>query len=555
MSKFVHLHVHSHYSLLNALPKIDEIIDRAVKYNMPAIALTDNGNLYGAIEFYKTCLKKKIKPIIGIDAYMALRGRKDKQAGVDNKRHRLVLLAKNDAGYKNLIKLTTLAHMEGFYYKPRMDKEILETHRDGLICIAPSFSSDITQAIKAHDLTKAYELVKWYKNIFGEDFYIEITHHPEIGGHENLMKELLQVARKENVSIVAAHDTYYLDPEDRKARETLLLVNTSGADSAEKNFGDESEEDFSFISQEKADELFKDLPDALENTIKIAEKCNLTIELGKWFFPNFILTNGLSYDEELRRLVYEGIPRRKIEVTNEVKKRIEYELEVIKNKGYAGYFLVVGDLLRHAHENHILTTIRGSVAGSIVTYLIGITNVDPIAYKLPFERFLNPERPSAPDIDMDYADNRRDEIIAYAKEKYGADKVAQIGTFGTMMARGAVRDTARAMGYPVAFADQIAKMIPMGAQGFPMTIERALKENPELKKLYEENADAKRIIDMAQKIEGCARHISVHAAGVVIAPRPLTDFVPLQFDPKGEEKIITQYDMHAVGEDGVGLLK
>lgn len=551
--RFIHLHTHSHYSLLTALPKVDDLVKTAKKMGMDAVALTDNGNLYGAIEFYKACKKAEIKPIIGIDAYVAARTRTDKQAGVDSRRSRLLLLAKNLDGYKNLIKLVTDSHLEGFYYKPRIDKELIEKYRDGLVCISPSFSGAISLALKMKDYDKAKELVAWHKEVYGaENFFLELTHHPEIENHQALMEDVKKIAKETDTPLVAAHDVYYMNPDDRPARETLMQVMSSGEGSDKSSFDDDSE-DFSFISPEKAEEYFKDVPEALDNCRKVADMCTVELELGKWVFPNYIVESGLSYDDELKRLVYAGIPRRGLKETPELIERVEYELKVIKDKGYAPYFLVVSDLLRHAHENDILTTIRGSVAGSMVTYLAHITNVDPMEYKLPFERFLNPERPSAPDIDMDYADNRRDEMIAYAKKKYGEDKVAQIGTFGTMMAKGSVRDVARAMGYPYAVGDTISKLIPMGAQGFPMTIERALNEVAELKEKYESDPDTRKIIDMAQKIEGCARHMGVHAAGVVIAPRPLTDFVPLQFDSKGDNKIITQYDMHAV--EDAGLLK
>lgn len=554
MSDFIHLHTHSHYSLLNALPKIDELVGEAKKHGMTALALTDAGNMYGSIEFYKVCKKKEIKPILGVDFYVAARTRTDMQAGIDNKRSRLVLLAKNHNGYKNLIKLVTLSNLEGFYYKPRIDEELIKKYFEDLVCISPSFSGEIAQALKNKNKEKALAKLNFYKTIYGSDnFFLEITRHPEIPNHEPLMKDLIAFAKETNTQIVAAHDVYYIHPEDREARDTLVLVNTLG-DASDKR--DESEdEDFSFISGERAEELFKDIPEAIANTKKIADMCNIDITLGKWIFPNFIVESGLSYDDELRRIVFEGIAKRKVQETKELIDRIEYELKVIKDKGYSQYFLVVWDLLHYSHANGILTNIRGSVAGSLVTYLAGITNVNPLEYKLPFERFLNPERPSAPDIDMDFADNRRDEVIEYARRKYGHDKVAQIGTFGTMMAKGSVRDVARSMGYPYEIGDKISKLIPMGAQGFPMTIERALAEVPELKEQYEKNADTKRIIDMAMKIEGCARHISVHAAGVVIAPTPLIENAPLQYDTKGEKKIITQYDMHDVGEDGIGLLK
>ena len=554
MSKFIHLHVHSHFSLLNALPKIPELVEAAKENGMSTLALTDNCNLYGAIEFYKECKKAGIKPILGIDAYVANRTRHDKEARVDNVRTRLVLLAQNEIGYKNLIKLVTAAHIEGFYYKPPIDKELIEKYSEGLIAICPSFSGDIAFAVQNEDTQKAKELITWYKKIFGEDrFYLEITHHPEVDRHEEKMKKLVELGKETDTPIMAAHDVYYINEKDRKARETLLSI--QGTDWSEKGGMNDREENFSFISGKDAEKFFKHIPKAIENTAKIADMCNLDMTLGKWLFPNFIVESGLSYDEELRRLVLEGAKKRKLELTPEANERIEYELKVIRDKGYAPYFLVVEDLLNYAHKNNILTTIRGSVAGSLVTYLAGITNVDPLVYKLPFERFLNPERPSAPDIDMDFADNRRDEVIEYAKNKYGHDKVAQIGTFGTMMARGAVRDVTRALGFPYNLGDQIAKIIPIGAQGFPMTIDRAFDEVPELKTLYKENKDVKEIIDMAKKIEGCARHISVHAAGVVISPIPLTDVVPLQYDTKGNNNIITQFDMHSVDENSAGLLK
>ncbi|HEY0221161.1 MAG TPA: DNA polymerase III subunit alpha, partial [Candidatus Paceibacterota bacterium] len=558
MSKFTHLHTHSHYSLLNALPKIPDLVNEAVKNEMTALALTDNCNLYGAIEFYQYCKKKEIKPIIGIDAYLAVRSRFDKES-VDKQRHRLVLLAKNNIGYKNLIKLVTLAHLEGFYYKPRIDKDLLEKYSEGLIAISHSFSGDIIQSLKLANKEKAEETLRWYKEVFketedGPNFYFEITHHPEIKGHEENMQKLISFAKETNTPIVAGHDVYYLKEEDRLARQTLLAIQSQNDEKIE-----DTEENFSFINQKEAQKYFKNIPEALENVSKIVDRCNLEISIGKWFLPNYIVESGLSYDDEFRRIAEEGIKKRGLSKTKEIEERMEYELEIIKTKGYAPYFLVVSDLLRFAHEHGILTTIRGSVAGSLVTYLAGITNVNPLEYNLPFERFLNPERPSAPDIDMDFADNRRDEMIEYAKKKYGEDKVAQIGTFGTMAARGAVRDVTRALGYPYSLGDSIAKLIPMGQQGFPMTIERAIKEEPELKRRYKEEEDVTKIIDMAKKIEGCSRHISVHAAGVVISPTPLTDYVPLQYDTKGGEngqhKIITQYDMHSVGEDGVGLLK
>ncbi len=550
--KFAHLHTHSHYSLLQALPKISELVEKAKSCGMEALALTDNGNMYGAIEFYKECKGAGLKPIIGVDAYLASRTRHDKQAGVDKDRFRLVLLAKNEIGYKNLLKMVTDSHLEGFYYKPRVDFELLEKYSEGLVCIASSYTSDISFSVRNRNLERAIELVSRYKKIFGaENFFLEITKHPEIDGHNEHMKMMFDFAQEQGVPVVAGADIYYLEKGDREAKETLQAV-MQGAEPKERSFND-YEEDFSFPSSEEMQERFADMPEALANVEKIVEMCNLELVLGKWVFPDIKVESGRSYDDELRELAYQGLEKRKIEKSEEVLTRLDYELGVIKTKGYSPYFLVVADLLHYAHSHGILTTIRGSVAGSLTTYCVGITNVNPIEYKLPFERFLNPERPSAPDIDMDYADDRRDEMIAYAKSKYGENKVAQIGTFGTMMARGSVRDTARALGFPYGLGDTIAKLIPMGAQGFPMTIDRAMNEVPELLELYKKDDDVKKIIDMAKKIEGCARHISVHAAGVVIAPTALTDFVPLQRDTKEGDQLITQYDMHAV--EDAGLLK
>jgi DNA polymerase III subunit alpha len=556
MAKFVHLHTHSHYSLLNALPTPKELVASAVKDNMSALALTDSGTLYGAIDFYKECKKAKIKPIIGVDSYLATRTRFDKEAGIDNQCSRLVLLAKNSAGYSNLIKIVTASFLEGFYYKPRIDRELLEKHKDGLIAIIPSFSGEIAQTLRGNDQVKAREILKWYTDTFTKNsVFIEVTRHSEIPGHNEQMDSLIAFGKANAVPLVAAHDTYYINPEDRRAREALVKIQ-SGTTFAEDSGFDDNPEDFSFISQDTAIEYFRDLPEALENTIKIAEMCDLTLELGRWIFPNLELSSGENYDDELKIIAYKGFQERGLEQTKELTDRLEYELSVIKTKKYASYFLVVADLMRFSRKHNIYTNIRGSVAGSLATYLTGITKINPLDYNIPFERFLNPERPSAPDIDMDFADNRRDEVIKYAKEKFGDDKVAQIGTFGTMMARASVRDIARALGHSYNTGDKIAKLIPIGAQGFPMSIKHALEITPELEEMYKKEHVVKEILDLAKKIEGKARHISVHAAGVVIAPTPLTDYVPLQFDPKGES-IITQYDMYSVSEEygGVGLVK
>jgi DNA polymerase-3 subunit alpha len=549
MSKFIHLHTHSHYSLLSALPKVGELIKTAKKDGMDAIALTDAGNMYATIEFIQECTKAEMKAIIGVDFYIAARTRLDKEHRVDNKHSRIVLLAKDMTGYRNLVKLVTRSNLEGFYYKPRIDRELMEELNEGIVAIIPSFNGDIASSLNHNNLEKAEEALSFYKKTY-KDLYIEITHHPEINGHEVSMKKLIEFARLHGVPIVAASDVYYLNKDDKRARDTVIAIQKN---SSLRDKDEDEDADFSFLTQDEAVKLFKNEPDALENSVKISEMCNVTIELGKWVFPKMILPEGTNADDELRRVVYEGFSKREIEQSPEVLERVEYELGVIRTKGYSPYFLVVADLLLYARTHGILSNIRGSVSGSMVTFLSGITNINPLEYEIPFERFLNPDRPSAPDIDMDYADNRRDEMVEYARQKYGHDKVAQIGTFGTMAARGSVKDVARAMGFPYSKGDQISKLIPIGSQGFPMTIEHALEIEPELKKLYNSDPETETIIDMAKKIEGNARHISVHAAGVVIAPTELTDFTPLQLDTKGETKIISQYDMYSIEE--AGLLK
>lgn len=554
-----HLHVHSHYSLLQAVPKIDELVKKAKEFGMDALALTDNGNLYGAIEFYKECTAKGIKPILGVDFYIAARTRHNKEGRLDTKRTRIILLAKDYDGYMNLVKLVTDSNIEGYYYKPRIDLELMQRYNKGLLCIIPFWNSCISEALKVDDTDVADVEYKNLVDTYGkENIFYEITRHDELDTHDKLEARVIAFIEKHNIEPVAANDVFYINPEDRRARMTMMSIQSGGG-------GDryaEDDADLSFLSPDRMIELFTDETNpkkdacykkALANTEAIANMCNLTIELGKWVFPKMELPEGKNADEALRDVVYAGFERRKIEKTEDVLKRVEYELEVIKNKGYSPYFLIVSDLLRFAKENEILSNIRGSVSGSMVTFLSGITNIDPLEFQIPFERFLNPERPSAPDIDMDYADDRRDEMVDYARRKYGIDKVAQIGTFGTMAAKGAIKDVTRALGFPYTLGDQISKLVPLGSQGFPMTIDHALEITAELKELYDHNPDVHTIIDMAKKIEGCARQVGVHAAGVVISPTALTDFTPLQYDTKGEQKIISQYDMYSIEE--AGLLK
>jgi DNA polymerase-3 subunit alpha len=552
MSRFIHLHAHSHYSFLEALPKIDELVEAAKKNGMEAVALTDSGNMHGAIEFYKEAVAAGIKPILGVDAYVAPRSRFEKDPTIDTKRSRLVLLAENNVGYKNLLALVTKSNFDGFFEKPRIDKDLLRIYHEGVIAIIPSFAGEVPLMLAAGDHNGAAAALSEYEGIFGKgNIFLEITHHPSVPGHEEKMKKVIALSKESGVPLVAQHDVYYLKPSDHDACEVMRRIQYGAK-------GRNETEDFSFITEKEAIKLFKDTPEAIDNTRMIADRCNLSFDLGKWVFPAVPVSEGYKdHDDELRQKAYAGLITRNMEESDVVHTRIEYELDIIIGKGFAVYYLVVADLLRFAKSAGILTTTRGSAAGSLVAYLIGITNVDPIFYKLPFERFLNPERPKAPDIDMDIADNRRDDMVAYAKQKYGADHVAQIGTFGTLMARAAVRDVCRALGHSYAIGDRIAKLIPIGAQGFPMTIERAMTMEKDLKQLYDEDDDVREIITLAKRIEGCVRHVGVHAAGVVVSPTPLVEWTPLQLDPKGEGKVITQYDMYSISDEygGVGLLK
>jgi DNA polymerase-3 subunit alpha len=550
MAEFVHLHVHSHYSLLDGLPKIDELVKFAKKSGFKALALTDHGNMYGAIEFYERCQKEEIKPIVGMEAYLAPGSRFEKNQ--NDKYYHLVLLAMDYEGYRNLMMLSSLAHLEGFYYKPRLDKELLRQYHRGLVASSACFRGEISWIIrKENNFEKAKKAALEYQDIFGAgNFFLEMMDLPGLEGQMELNETLARLSKETGVPLIVTRDAHYLRPEDAEAQDILTCIR-DGNTLEEPNRTTMSNIDCSLASADEISARFKHLPEALENTVKIAERANLVLELNKWHFPAIDIPAGKTADEYLREKVYENLPKL-TEMTDEVKKRAEYELDIIIKKGYSPYFLTVADYVQYARTHGIVETTRGSAAGSIVSYAMGIVTVNPLFFKLPFERFLNPYRPSPPDIDADFADDRRDEMIAYVTQKYGADKVAQIITFGTMMARGAVRDVGRALGYSYSFCDQVAKLIPFGAQGFHMTIAKAIELEPDLKKLYDSNAQVKRLLDLAQKVEGCARHTSMHAAGVVISPTPLTDFTPIQRETGGE-RITTQYEMHAV--EAAGVLK
>ncbi len=542
-NSFTHLHVHSHLSLLEAVPKISDLVEFAKKNNFKSLALTDTNNLYGAIEFQKECGGEGIKSIIGVEISVAEKSMNE-EVSATNRLFKMVLLAKNLQGYKSLVHIVSDAHVtpKGKLY-PCVDLEYLKNKCVDIFVLSGLTESFLTEKMRTDDLEQAEIYLNFCKEFFRNNFYIEM---------DKFDQTLVDLAKKTNIPLVAAYNVHYLHTSDRPAQKVLMgISNEMGGREKYKNIYQNSY--FNLKTESEVLKDFANLPEAVENAQKISEACNLEIPLGKWVFPKIDIPDDLSPDDYLKKIVFEGFATRRVEQTEKVLQRVNYELDVIKMKGYAPYFLVVADLLKFAKSKKILTNIRGSVSGSMVTYLSGITNIDPLEFEIPFERFLNPDRPSAPDIDMDFADDRRSEMVEYVKVKYGEDKIAQIITFGTMAARAAARDVARSMGYPYLVGDRISKMIPLGSQGFPMTLERALKEEPDFKKDYDESRETKEIIDMAIKIEGNARHVGVHAAGVLISPTDLQNFTPIQYDPKGEGKIISQYDMYSV--EDAGLLK
>ncbi len=543
--KFIHLHVHTHYSLLDGMCKVPQLLDKAKEYGMEACAISDHGVMYGAIEFYKEAKARGVKPLIGCEMYLAPRKLSDKSGKIDTRPNHLVLIAKNKKGYENLMKLSTIAHLEGYYYKPRIDKEVLAKHAEGLVATSACMQGEITSKLRNGDEKGAKEALKYYQGLFGEDFYLELQYLGGIKDQVEANELVKNFAKKYKVPMVATNDVHYINKDDADAHDALLCIQTGKLVTDEDRM--KMDCDVSFTPPAEMAEAFKDVPEALENTVKIAEKCNLEIELGKILIPKFDVPEGETPKSYLEKLIQEKIHGKYPKITGEIKERLDYEMGVIEKMGYESYFLIVWDFVRWAKERGIIVGPgRGSAAGSIVAYILNITELDPLDYDLLFERFLNPDRISMPDIDMDFADDRRGEVIEYVTEKYGKDHVAQIITFGTMAARNSIRDTGRVLGMAYGEVDVIAKLIPQFTH-----LGDAIRNVPQLNGMYRTDERVKKLLDLALKLEGVARHSSTHAAGVVISKAPLVTYTPLQKAVKGDIATNTQYEMHALEDLGV----
>jgi DNA polymerase-3 subunit alpha len=574
---FVHLHTHSHFSLLDGAGKIDALIKRALALNMTSLALTDHGAMYGSLEFYETALKLGIKPIIGVEAYMAARTRHDREPKLDTKSYHQILLAETYEGYLNLLKLVSEAHLNGVYYKPRIDKDLLRKHSKGLIGTSSCLGGEIPRRLEV-SWEEGKKALEEYLDIFGQDnFFLELQHHENIPEQQELNEKLKRLSQEYNVGLIATNDVHYVNFDDAEAQDVLVCV-SSGKTVNDPNRLNMLGTDLSMSSPDQMKEWFADVPEALENTVKIAERCTVKIPLGESLLPKYPLPEGSTMTDRqyLRQLCGEGVLKRfelayvcredrvldeilpsptndfSLPMVQRVGDRLEYELSVIEKMGFESYFLIVQDFINWARSQGIAVGPgRGSAAGSLVGYLVGITNVDPLYHNLIFERFLNPERISMPDIDTDLEDARRDEVIQYVRERYGWDHVAQIITFGTMAARNAIRDVGRALGVSYNECDYIAKLIPSGPGG--MTLSEARENIQELKDLYQSNEQIAKLVDIATRLEGVSRHTSIHAAGVVISKEALTEYLPLQRSSKDPESIVTQYSGNQV--EHIGLLK
>ena len=548
MSGFTHLHLHTEYSLLDGACRLDNVLDRAIELGQESIAITDHGVMYGAVDFYKKAKSKGIKPIIGCECYVASRTRFDKVHALDSERYHLVLLCKNATGYQNLIAMLSKAWTEGFYTKPRIDRQLLEQYSEGLVALSACIAGEIPRALIAGDYEKAKEKALWYKSVFGEDnFYLELQNHG-IREQQQIEPLMIKLAEETGIGLVATNDTHYVNREDSKTQKVLVCVATNTTLDQESSLEFQTDE-FYLKSEEEMSELFSHIPQAIENTQKIADMCNFDFEFGNTKLPHFDVPDGKDHFEWFKEQCYDGFYRHYgSSPPAEYFERLDYELDVINKMGYVDYFLIVHDFIRYAKSKGIpVGPGRGSGAGSLAAYCIGITGIDPMKYNLLFERFLNPERVSMPDFDVDFCYERREEVIDYVVNKYGADHVAQIVTFGTLAARAAIRDVGRAMGIAYNVVDNVSKQVP---RELGITIQKALKKSPEFKELYESNDEIKELIDTSMKVEGMPRHSSTHAAGVVITRDPVSSYVPLALN---DASPVTQYTMTTLEE--LGLLK
>ena len=575
MHKFVHLHGHTEYSLLDGISKISKLVKKVKESGMDSVAITDHGVMYGAIEFYKACQSANIKPIIGVEMYVAKRSHKDKEAKLDNEPYHLTVLAKNYQGYLNLMKLVSIAHLDGFYYRPRVDKKLLKEYSEGLIALSGCPGGEFVKSLKEDNIGNAKKVAEEYLAIFGEgNFYLELQNHHwgehALNAPDNQIKidlermqklqdltfaTVKELSKELSIPMVATKDFHYVEKEDAEAQDAVLCVQTGSQVSETKRLRMIDTPELFVKTPEEMAEDFLDYPEALENTIKIAQMVNVEIELGKAIFPIFQTPESNPPMDYLRELTFQKAPE-KLEMTEEVRKRLDYELDIIDNKKLAGYFLVVSDFITWSHLQGIITNTRGSAAGSLVLYCLGVTNLNPLDYLLPFERFLTKDRPFMPDIDADLADDRRDEVIRYLMNKYGEDKVAHIMTFGTMMGRAAIRDIGRVLGVTYGEVDRIAKLVPPPKQGFHVPLSKHVKDIPELVEVYKSSPQLKKMLDLAVRIEGTVRHASVHAAGILITPEVITNYTPVQKEADGD-KVVSQYDMYSVVDEynGLGLVK
>lgn len=557
MKKFTHLHVHSEYSMLDGLNKLAPLVKQAKEFKQDSLAITDHGGMYGALHFYNECKKNEIKPIVGVEAYMAKNSRFDKQVKMGSDQFHITLLAENADGYRNLMKLISIAHQEGFSYKPRIDKDLLFENSKSVIATSGCMNSIFNRLLQDKKKDEALSWFKEFKEVFKDRFFIELQRHPNIPELDLLNKELLEISRSLDIPVIATNDVHYLTQEDAEAQDALLCVQTRKLIADTKRMSMMDSPDFYLKSTQEMVELYHDLPEAIDNTQLIAERCNVEIQTGQLIFPKYPLPKGFTEDSFFEDMSWKKFKAKFPHADTKMEERLKYEMEIIKGKGYSTYFLITQDFVNWAKGQGIAVGPgRGSAAGSLVSYCLGITTINPLIHGLPFERFLNPQRPTPPDIDLDFADNRRDEVIKYVSSKYGSDHVAHVITFGRMEARVSVRDIGRVLGMPYEDPDKIAKLIPNNPQS-KTSLSEAVSTVPELTEYYKQ-PKFKKLIDLAKKVEGVIRHSSVHAAAVIVADKPLWNYTPTQIDSKSG-KMITQYDMYAldcnVSDDAIGLLK